>query len=469
VAKATAASGYARGLEAFAVRGDAVHGETTGFGADGVYGISLHTQGIGIGVHGQSNAAKGCGIRAYQTGSRGYGVYAEQTGSQGRGVYGYASSSVSTSLAWAAGVYGKAQSRYSVGVYGENLAVYGTAIQGKTTDERSVSVLGQASGSRSVGVKGEVITSGGWVYGVSGSAYASRDRAYGVEGFAQTTDGWAYGVHGHAECTGPTSRELTRGVHGSAVGQNAVGAYGVATGARSSKSSGLSGVYGEICSTYGYGVYSSGDFGGSGAKYFIQPHPTDPALSVQFICLEGNESGTYFRGKAKLVNGRADIPIPEEWRLVTEAEGITVQVTPIGSKSRLGVYEISRERIVVEGDEDCRFSYFVNGVRRGFAKYEPYIPNTAFRPDVKGVAFGTQYPKALRDILVKNGVLNPDYTPNEATAKRLGWKLQEQSDVPAKERWWLPSAERRKLMKTSTRQPMELAERPTAARVEERK
>ena len=72
-----------------------------------------------------------------------------------------------------------------------------------------------------------------------------------------------------------------------------------------------------------------------------------------------------------------------------ETEGITVQVTPIRSKARLGVYEISRDRIVVEGDENCEFSYFVNGVRRGYSKYEAYIPNRSYRPEVKGIPYGS--------------------------------------------------------------------------------
>ena len=106
------------------------------------------------------------------------------------------------------------------------------------------------------------------------------------------------------------------------------------------------GVYGRATGTRGYSVYASGDFGGTGRKYFIQPHPTDAARAVQFICLEGNESGTYFRGKAKLVNRRAEIPIPNEWRLVTEAEGITAQVTSIGTlTARLTVMQLTRDRI----------------------------------------------------------------------------------------------------------------------------
>jgi hypothetical protein len=50
-----------------------------------------------------------------------------------------------------------------------------------------------------------------------------------------------------------------------------------------------------------------------GTKSFVQPHPTDASKQILFYCLEGNENGTYFRGTTRLVGGRAEIPIPEEW------------------------------------------------------------------------------------------------------------------------------------------------------------
>ena len=80
-------------------------------------------------------------------------------------------------------------------------------------------------------------------------------------------------------------------------------------------------------------MFSAGNLGATGVKPFIQPHPTDPDRTIQFICLEGNEAGTYFRGQAALAKGRAEVAIPEEWQLVTEADGITVQVTAIGRSS----------------------------------------------------------------------------------------------------------------------------------------
>jgi len=406
VANATVTNGYARGVEAFADKGHAVHAETTGFGGHGVYGISLDTLGGGIGVYGQSNGATGYGIRAYQTGSKGYGVYVQQTGTQGygvyatqagsegRAVYGYASHTRCSNTLCAAGVYGKSRSEYSVGVYGTNSAVRGDA------------VVGEATATGGIGVRGHVHPYGR--YGVYAIASVSNAAGTGVQGYAMVTNGTATAVEGNAW------------------GSRCIGVKGVVN-------------------TFGsndYAVFASGRFGGTSAKYFVQPHPTDPALCVQFICLEGNESGTYFRGKTKLTDGRAEIPIPEEWALVTEAEGITVQVTPYQPGADLYVAEASRERIVVKGVKDCAFTYLVNGVRRGFSRYEPYIPNTAFQPEVKGVPFGTQYPNALRDVLVKNGVLNADYTPNEATASRLGWDLKEQSEVPVNERWWLRLGER---------------------------
>ena len=190
-------------------------------------------------------------------------------------------------------------------------------------------------------------------------------------------------------------------------------------------------VYGQTTSTNAYAVYANGNSATSGSKSFVQPHPTDPTQSIRFICLEGNESGTYFRGTARLVGGSAEIAIPQEWQDVTSADGITVQITPIGAPAVLYVAEKSRSRIIVRGQPDVEFDYTVNGVRRGFASYEPYIPNSGFVPTIRGVPFGTQWPDELRDILVANGILNPDYTPNEQTAARLGWTLVDPSGPEA--------------------------------------
>jgi len=117
-------------------------------------------------------------------------------------------------------------------------------------------------------------------------------------------------------------------------------------------------------------LHVDGDFVATGVKSFVQAHPEDPTREIWFVCLEGNEAGTYFRGTARLSGGSARIPVPEEFRLVTEPEGLTVQLTPVG-KARLWLEEKSLEGILVRGDADVEFDYLVNGVRRGQAGFEP--------------------------------------------------------------------------------------------------
>ncbi|MCB9881896.1 MAG: collagen-like protein, partial [Planctomycetes bacterium] len=207
-------------------------------------------------------------------------------------------------------------------------------------------------------------------------------------------------------------------------GGNAQLSVGV-SGINNATSGNETGVFGRSQSSAGFGVYSDGNFAVTGMKNFIQPHPTDASKQVHFVCLEGNESGTYFRGSDRLVNGVCVIEVPEDFRLVTEARGLTVQVTAIGLPAALWVESRDLDRIVVRGNADLEFDYFVNGVRRGYGGVPTIRENLAYRPTVRGVSFGTQYPQAIRDILVENGILNPDYTPNETTAQRMGWKLQE--------------------------------------------
>ena len=303
------------------------------------------------------------------------------------------------------------------------------------------------------GVEAEALGPNG--RGLYGRSAHATGTAYGVYGSSSSRSGT--GLYGIANGTSLAYQH--RGVMGVAGGRVGHGVEGIAYG------TGGYGVRGVSRVQYGFGVICQGQFGATGQKSFLQPHPTDPTKNVKFVCLEGNESGTYFRGTTRLLNRRVEIEIPEEWKQVTDTSGITVQLTPVRSLARLAVMEKTRDRIVIVGDADCEFDYFVNGLRRGFTKYEPYMGNDGFKPTIRGVPFGTQYPDELRDILVKNGTLNPDYTPNEATAKRLGWKLEDPANVPAHRRWWLTVEERNKLVAEEDRKE---ADRRKAARKGER-
>ncbi|MEL6904455.1 MAG: VCBS repeat-containing protein [Planctomycetota bacterium] len=197
-----------------------------------------------------------------------------------------------------------------------------------------------------------------------------------------------------------------------------------------SSNSYAAGVYGRVSTTAGWGVFSEGNFGASGTKSFVQPHPSDASKQIQFVCLEGNESGTYFRGRTTLVGGRAVVQVPEDFRLVSESEDLTVQLTPMG-KAQVWFERLDLETLVIGGDVDVEVHYTVNGVRRGYADYETIRENTGYRPTVRGEAYGTQYPDTIRELLVENGTLNADYTPNESTAATLGWTLQAHEGVSA--------------------------------------
>lgn len=195
-----------------------------------------------------------------------------------------------------------------------------------------------------------------------------------------------------------------------------------------------------------WAFWANGDIGASGQKYFVQPHPTDPARAIAFVCLEGNESGTYFRGTTNLVAGAAELSIPEEWRMVTDDKGITVQVTP-HQLATLAVVSKSRDRIVVVGTADVTFDYFVNGVRRGYRDHKAIIANEMFRPDIANIEYGWHLPPALRSLLVENGTLNPDFTPNLQTAAVLGWTLRVPTQVDVEREAKRLSATRTEVMK----------------------
>lgn len=121
-------------------------------------------------------------------------------------------------------------------------------------------------------------------------------------------------------------------------------------------------------------VIVSGDLEVTGKKAFVAADPERPGQTIHFVALEGPEAGTYYRTTSRLVEGEAVIELSEAFALVTEPEGLTVQLTPVGGWSRLYVASRSPERLVVrsaEGGADIEFDVLVQGVRRGFADHQP--------------------------------------------------------------------------------------------------
>jgi hypothetical protein len=200
--------------------------------------------------------------------------------------------------------------------------------------------------------------------------------------------------------------------------------------------------YGALATSFGtdpsggsapWAVFGGGDIGATGAKHFLDPHPSDPNLMIAYVSLEGPEAGTYFRGRGKFQDGLARITVPEHFRMVTDPEGLTVQITPIGAMASFAVMRMDLNEIVVQASRNVEFSYLVQGVRATFKDLSPYrsggfMPRTA---DAKIPAWLTA---AQKRVLIQNGTYREDGTVNMETARRLGWdKVWEQRSRPAPE------------------------------------
>jgi hypothetical protein len=170
-----------------------------------------------------------------------------------------------------------------------------------------------------------------------------------------------------------------------------------------------------------WGVFSQGDSGTSGIKAFVEPHPTDPSKVIRYISLEGPEAGTYFRGKGRFERGIANIGVPEDFRLVTDPEGLSIQVTPIGDMATVAVVSIGLDRIVVKASRNVEFFYTVNGVRATYKDRPVIIEGGEFRPQKAGATMPEYLSEGQKRLLIQNGTYKPDGTINMETAQRLGW------------------------------------------------
>ena len=431
----------------------AVNAQTEADLGAGVYGLALHATGQTKGVWGDVLSSSGVGVYGNNDGSSGFAT----------GVKGVAGNADSGIGVWGvgdyAGIYGRGGTNTNFGILGvgendpnhigvagiagsapslwlnagvsggtDRGAGYGVAGMNLATTGRAHAIFGQSFSSDGEGVEGE-----GWT-GVAGrQSVTGGGGGYGVVGYASTPLG--DGVVGATDSTSASTPILNdAGVLGVTEGPSG---YAVA-GLDSGTSSGASAVYGESRSvTGGYGVYgkatmsgtavfSDGNLtvGGGGTKSFVHPHPKDASKQIRFVCLEGNESGTYFRGSSSLAGGLATVAVPEAFRLVTEAEGLTVQVTPRGPAS-LWVAHVDLNVVEIRGSADVEFDYFVNGVRAGYADFEPIETNTAYRPQQHSVPYGEHMNPHFQRLLIENGTLNADLTPNVQTAASLGWELRD--------------------------------------------
>jgi hypothetical protein len=315
------------------------------------------------------------------------------TASNTSAVYGIAGPSFPRTAYGAAGVRGESIGEYGVLGISQQEGVSGSLVDAAGA-EIAFGIIGFSQDAfRKRGVYGHSLASGTGIYGVAGSDPVLTAQGNGVAGVSTGPD--QSGVAGYGQ----------RGV---------IGEYFLPP-----NNFGALGILGYSSTT---GVFAGGNYAGTGAKYFVEPHPTDASKVIRYIAMEGGEPGTYFRGRGRFQNGMARIAVPEDFRLVTAEEGLTVQVTPIGGMATVGVLRMDLSEIVVQSSRNFEFSYMVNGVRRThkhlrapIGEGREYMPKSA---DARIPGYLTEMQQQL---LIQNGTYRADGTVNMETARRNGW------------------------------------------------
>ncbi len=367
---------------------------STGDGSAGVYGLSSGATGLTAGVQGLNNSQSGFarGVLGVITSTAPGGSSAGVRGiNNGTGFFGI-------------GVWGS-QDGTGYGVEGSVNGTTGCCAKG---------VYGTASSNtdNTVGVEGDALAGTGVVYGVLGRTFSTTNPAAGV-----------YGVDGSGD-PGAAAAFQTSGVRAASTA-----GYGVYAASNIAAVKGVfvntagvlqsSGYLGESPTT---GVFSVGDLIATGAKSFADPHPQEPGKAIVYVSLEGPEAGTYFRGRGTISNGTGVIQVPESFRLVSDEEGLTVQITPIGQGAIVSVASADLNSIVVQSAaKQVDFYYLVNGVRKSFKNWDPMAQPDHFMPESSDARMPMAFSPEQRRRLIANGTYNADGTVNMATAERVGW------------------------------------------------
>ena len=285
------------------------------------------------------------------------------------------------------------------GIQGSSTSGYGVvATTGGAASNAAVHATNASTGAGASGVYG-LATGAGRNYGVFGQTSGDSDSA-GVRGVGDADGG--SGVRGEGR-TGVLGIGNINGVSGFIPSFLAAGHLGVTDGMTV------------------YGVFADGNYAGSGAKFFVEPHPADASKVIRYTALEGPEAGTYFRGRGRFERGIARIPVPEDFRLVTDPDGLTVQVTPIGRMASVGVVRADLNEIVVESSRNLEFYYLVQGVRKTHKHLVPIKPGREYMPKSAKATLPPYLTEGQKQMLVDNGTYNADGTVNLETARRLGW------------------------------------------------
>jgi hypothetical protein len=136
----------------------------------------------------------------------------------------------------------------------------------------------------------------------------------------------------------------------------------------------------------GGGVYVGTDianpacrFYSDGTKHFVIDHPLDPEnRSLNHVCIEGPEAAVYYRGSGRLVDGRADVELPEYFEALVRPEDRTVMLTAVCDEDEpvavLAASPVRDGRFVVRAADGSnprqRFHWAVTAVRGDVERLE---------------------------------------------------------------------------------------------------
>ncbi len=96
---------------------------------------------------------------------------------------------------------------------------------------------------------------------------------------------------------------------------------------------------------------------------------------VNYGVVQGPEAALYLRGTAKLQKGRAKINLPDHFRINADEGSMTVQITPLSSKTYgLAVIEKTNKGFVVEefmnGQGNFEFDWEIKCKKKGWTQFE---------------------------------------------------------------------------------------------------
>jgi hypothetical protein len=297
-------------------------------------------------------------------------------------------------------------------------------------------VRGQSEHVGVVGL-GKDIGVAGRIYNADGNALAAGDLAtpasptiaFGVLGTSLISGTGSAGVRGVDYSGEPSAPGFTccgiagvRGASFSHTGVDGVSRDGVGVVGWNKDALGMNVAWGVLGASDTLGVQYANGLAGTGVKSFVEPHPTDASKAIRYVSLEGNEAGTYFRGRGKFERGLARITVPEDFRLVTDPEGLTVQITPIGEMASYAVVRVGLDEIVVKSSRNVEFFYAVNGVRHAYRDWQPIVTSQDFfMPESAEEKLPAYFNPEERRRLIANGTYKEDGTVNIETAERVGW------------------------------------------------